>query len=106
MKIKLLSKILLGIVAFVLLIILLIVVVAEPLIRNKIRTELNEYSSDYFINVDKVHVSLFKSGLELETITISSKLKQDGHPNLKGEIASLKIKGINLLKVMFKKEIY
>ena len=106
MKIKLLSKILLGIVVFVLLIILLIVVVAEPLIRNKIRTELNAYSSDYFINVDKVHVSLFKSGLELETLTISSKLKQDGHPNLKGEIAFLKIKGINLLKVIFKKEIY
>jgi len=106
MKIKILSKILLGIVAFVLLIILLIVAVAEPLIRNKIRTELNEYSNDYCINVDKVHVSIFKSGLELETITISSKLKQDGHPNFKGEIASLKIKGINLPKVMFKKEIY
>lgn len=105
MKIKLLSKILLGIVAFVLLFILLIVVVAEPLIRNKIRTELNKYSSDYLINVDKVHVSVFKSGLELETLTIFSKLQQSGHPNLKGEIASLKIKGINLLKVLFKKDI-
>ena len=105
MKIKLLSKILLGIVAFVLLFILLIFVVADPWISNKIRVKLNEYSSDYLINVDKIHVSLFKSGLELETLTISSKLQQGGHPNLEGKIASVKINGINLLKVLFKKDI-
>jgi hypothetical protein len=105
MKIKLLSKILLGIVAFVLLFILLILVIADPWISNKIRAKLNDVSNDYLINIDKVHVSVFRSGVELETVTISSKLQESGHPNLKGEITFVKIKGINLLKVLLKKDI-
>ena len=105
MKRKLLLRILLGIVAFVLLLMFLTAVIVEPWVGKKIRTELNANSPDYLFKIDKVHVSIFKSGLELETVTISSKQEQAGQPDLKGEIASIKIKGINLLKALYKNDI-
>ena len=91
-------KILLGIVTLVLLIIFLTIVFVEPWVGKKIRAELNEKNKDYMVEIDKVHILIITSGIELESITICSKQEHGGDRDLNGEIASIKFKGINLAK--------
>ncbi len=98
-------RIILGITAFVLLIILLTTVVVEPWIGKQIQTSLGEISDDYQITVEKVHVSILRSGVELENITLLSKQENEGKPDLTGEIESIKFKGIHRMKALFRKEI-
>jgi len=98
-------KILLGIVILVLLIKLLTIVFVEPWVGKKIQAELNEKSRNYQVEIDKVHILMISSGIELEDITISSKQENVGDRDLNGGIASIKFKGINLAKAIFKKDI-
>ena len=105
MKRKLFFKILLGIVTLVLLIKFLTTVIVEPWIGKKIQATLNEKYSDYIVKMDKVHISMITSGIELENITIYSKQEHGGDRALNGEIASIKFKGINLMKATFKNDI-
>lgn len=93
-----------GIAAFVILIVFLTKVVFEPWIGKKIQTSLNENSGNYLIKIEKVHVSIIRSGIELENITLLSKLENEGQPGLSGEIESVKFKGIHLIKALFKKD--
>jgi len=104
MKRKLLLKILLGIFALVFVCLLLTKVLVEPWIGKKIQTTLNKSNKDFIVEIGKTHISILKSELELENITISSKTEQQGIPDLKGEIESIKIEGINLTKAIFKKD--
>lgn len=104
MKQKQFLKILLGIVTFLLLIILSTTIFIEPWLEGKIQVALNESSKDYRIEVGKVHVSLISSGVELDSITISTK-HEVGNGEVNGEILSIKFNGINLAKVLFKKGI-
>jgi hypothetical protein len=76
----------------------------EPWIGKKIQTTLNESNKDFIVEIGKIRISIFRSELELKNITISSKIKQQGIPELNGEIESIKIEGINLTKAIFKKE--
>jgi len=105
MKRKVLVRILLGIAAFVLLVMLLTKVVVEPWIGRKIQTALNEKSGDYLIKIEKVHVSILRSGIELKNITLQSKPENGGQSDLTGEIESVKFKGIHLIKAIFRKDI-
>jgi hypothetical protein len=106
MKRKIYLKILLGIVTVVLLIIFVTKVFVEPWIGKKIRAEMNEENRDYLIEIDKVHIMMITSGIELESITICSKQEHGGVRDLNGEIAYIKFKGINLSKAIFKNDIY
>ena len=63
MKRKIVLRILFGIIAFVLLVLLLTKVVVEPWIGKKIQTSLDENSGEYIIKIEKVHVSIFRSGV-------------------------------------------
>jgi len=76
----------------------------EPWIGKKIQTTLNERNKDFIVEIGKIRISIFRSELELENITISSKTEQEGIPELKGEIESIKIEGINITKAIFKKD--
>lgn len=105
MKRKLLLKIFIGIAAFALLFIILLRVVVEPRVVKKIETSFNTDSSDYLMKIDKVHISIILTSIELENVTLISKLEHGGHPDLTGEIASIKFRGIKPLKAIFKKEI-
>ena len=104
MRKKIFVSIILGIAAFVLLIVLLTKVVIEPWIGKKIQASLNENSIAYQIKIEKVHVSIFRSGVEFENITLNSKPENYEQPGLNGEIESVKIKGIHLMKALFKKD--
>ena len=48
--------------AFILLLMLLTKVVVEPWIGNKIQTSLDENAGDYLVKIEKVHVSILRSG--------------------------------------------
>ncbi len=105
MKSKKVLIFLAGIVVFVLLLISMMTVVVEPLVRKKIQTAFNENSSDYQIKIDKVHISIIHSGIELENITLQSKQTHGDIHDMTGEIASVSFKGIKLAKAIFKNDI-
>lgn len=98
-------KISLGIVALVFSILVLTKVLAEPWIGKKIEVILNEKFSDYRFGVGKVNILFLKSGMTIENLTINSMQEQNGFKDLTGEITSISLKGINLSKVLFKKDI-
>jgi len=98
-------KILLGMVALVLLIKFLSTVFVEPWVGKKIQAALNDNKRDYIVKIGKVHILMLASGIELESITISSKQEHEGDRDLNGKIASIKFKGINLAKFLVKNDI-
>jgi len=98
-------KTLLGIVTTVLLIAFLTTLLAKPWVRKKIVTALNEENSDYLVTIDKISTSMITSGIELEGIIIRTKKDYVGVIELKGEIGSIKLLGINLIKAIFRKDI-
>src|SRR4030043_1626948 len=104
MKRKIYLKILLGIVTFLLLIKFLSTVFVEPWVGKKIQAALNDNKRDYIVKIGKVHILMLASGIELESITISSKQEHEGGGDLNGKIASIKFKGINLAKFLVKNE--
>jgi hypothetical protein len=77
----------------------------EPWTGKKIQAALNEKIRDYMVEIDKVHILMITSGIELDSITICSKQEHGGDRDLNGEIASIKFKGINLAKAIFKNDI-
>src|SRR5665647_3923163 len=98
-------KIITGIVVFVLLLLIVIKVVVEPWIGNKIESKFNEKSKDYVVSIDKVHISIFTSSIELDSITLNAKQEPGVDRVLNGQIASIKLKGISFWKALFKKDI-
>lgn len=77
----------------------------EPWIGRKIQTAINESNKNISVEISKVHFSIWRSGLELKNIIITTKPEQKGVGNLRGEIASIKFEGISLAKAIFKKYI-
>lgn len=98
-------KILIGIVAFVLLLFILKSLVIEPWIGNKIAAKFNEKNKDYIVEIDKVHLSIFPFGVEMDSITILSNQDSVVDRILNGQITSIKLIGISLSKALFKKDI-
>ena len=102
---KLVLKIFIGIVGLVLLSLITIKVVVEPLILKKIQSAVNENNKDFNVQIGKVHLAIFSSGLELKNITISTKHEQIGIQDINGEIASIRFEGIQLRRAIFKNDI-
>lgn len=85
-------------------VLLLTKVVVEPWIGKKIQTSLDDRSDEYRVKIEKVHVSIIRSGIELKNISIHSNQENSAQSGLTGEIESVKFKGIHLLKALFKKD--
>jgi len=98
-------KIITGIVVFVVLLLIVTKVVVEPWIGNKIESKFNEKSKDYVVEIDKVHIFVFTSSIELDSITLHPKVGTGVDSVLNGQIASVKLKGIGFWKAIFKKDI-
>jgi len=96
-------KILVGAGAAVLLILFFITVLTKFWVRKKVETALNENNSDYLVTVDNINTSLILSSIELEGLKINSKNDSSEVLDLKGEIGSIKFKGIKSGKAIFKK---
>lgn len=102
---KIFLKFIVGILIFGFLLLLSTKVFIEPWVAKKIQSLLAKSDSNNITKIGKVHISWIPSGLELKNITIRPKSEQIANPNLKGEIESLKISGINLINILFKKDI-
>ncbi len=98
-------KILITIVTAVLLAAFLITLFVKPWVRKKIEAALNEENSDYTVTIDKISTSLIPSGIELKGINIRTKEDYGGIIDLKGDIGSIDMEGINLIKAIFKKDV-
>lgn len=98
-------KILAGIVATISVIFLLPPLFIKPWVRNKLEKLFNAENSNYIVTIEKVKVSIILSGIELKGIKISSKCDKSGNIDTEGEITSLKLNGISLTKVIFKKAV-
>ena len=98
-------KIIPGIVVTVILIAFLTALLGKPWVRNKIGAAFNENNSDYIVTINKIKTSILPPGMELEGIKIRSKQDYNRIIDLNGEIGSIKIKGINLAKAFFKKDV-
>jgi len=102
---KIILRVILGISAFIVVIMVLTTFVAEPWARNKIETAFNENSVDYRLKIGRVHISILRSAIELEDITLFSIRQHNSIPDFKGEIKSVHLLGINLSKALFKSDI-
>ncbi len=74
-------------------------------LENKIESRLNEKYVNGIFDIEKVHVLFFSSGIELRGISFRTKDAEAGERKTELLIASVKIKGLNLVKAIFKKEI-
>jgi hypothetical protein len=106
MKKKIFLIILVGLITLGLLFKFLTPIIFEPWIAKKIDAKLNEGNRNYIVKIAKVNISIFKSGLELNGITINSKQALEGDRDLNTEIESIKFKGINLAKAIFRHDIH
>ncbi len=78
-------------------------VILEPWVAKKIENALYEANSNYEVKIGNVDISMFSKAIELKRLTIFSNHKPESDHDLNGEIESIKIKGINLTKAIFKK---
>jgi len=99
-KMKVFIKILAGVVVAVLLIKLLTAIVFVPWLGRIMDAELNKENGNYIVEIDKIHILIVESGIELDGISIYSKQMHGGSPDLMAEIESLKLKGISLVKAI------
>jgi hypothetical protein len=96
---------LIGSVTLVLTVKLLTVIIAEPWLLKKIERGLNEKNKNYLVEIEKVKISLLSSGIEINNISISTKLKQKDKLDLSGRIDLIKFKGIRIAKALLRKDI-
>ncbi len=98
-------KILTGSAAAFLLIIILSAILVKSLVRNRIETMLAENRGGYSVTAEKIHISIISRGIILERIRIVTTIDSTLVLDINGEIGSIRLRGINLAKAIFKKEI-
>jgi hypothetical protein len=72
---------------------LLKVFVLEPWVKEKIQSAINKSTGAYLVKIEKVHISIIRSGIELKNISLQSKPEQNVGPDITGEIESLTLRG-------------
>jgi hypothetical protein len=105
MKKSTILKIIIGIVAIIVLLRISIPLLVEPWIERKIVSTMNEEMGDYIVEVDQVNVNIFKSRIDLENISIRPRQEHVDRSNFIGDISSIKLKGIDIVKFIIKKNI-
>ena len=105
MRKKTYLKIISTIIILVVLVKILTVLVAEPVIKNKIVSSLNEKNKMYIFEIGRIHISFIYRGLKIDDITISSSWKTASGNAMNGKIESIDIKGISIAKAIFRRSI-
>src|SRR4051812_18659025 len=101
MRKKSFVKILSGIIVFILLFTAFILLFVEPWIEKKIQNAISNINSDYVITIEKTDVVFLPPGVAWEGISIKSKSKY----GLDAKIQSIKFKGVDLIKFLFKNDL-
>ena len=105
MKIRLSIKIFIGLIILVLMLFFIAKTLFEPWLIKKIEGTFNSRSENYLIQINKVHISTFASNIEIDKIEISPKQAIGDTSSLKGEITSISINRINIIKALLNKDI-
>lgn len=84
---------------------LILWMIVQPWIRNKVELTLNNSSSAYRIEIDKVKLSILPTSIKFKSIAIYAKSENEAIPQSVGNVSSVKLKGINLFSALFKKDI-
>lgn len=106
MKKKLLLKIFVWVITLVFFVKLLTVILFEPWLGGIVVAELNKENRNYIVEIKKLHILIFQSGLEIEGVSISSKqLIGDAH-DFKAEIETVKLEDIKIAKAILRHDIY
>ncbi len=95
----------LAIVFLVLLTKLFVMVVLNPLVKQKIESKVNEKIPGYHVEIQKVNISIISPGIELNNllfVPVQDSLDASGFT---GEVGTLSIRGVNLMKLLFKSSI-
>jgi hypothetical protein len=106
MKKNFLLRILVGVIAFVLLLKFLTVIIFEPWLERIIVAELNDENRNYVVEIKKLHILIIRSGVQIEGVSISSNQVHEDDHDFKAEIETVKFKGINLFKAIFRHDIH
>lgn len=72
MKRKTVSKILIGLLAFIGLFLITLNFFIEPWLKEKITTAVNGKNDDYFIEIECIDISLLRPGIELKSISMQT----------------------------------
>jgi len=104
MTYKLVLKIFIGIIGFVFLSLITVRVIVEPLILKKIQAAFNENNKDFILKIGKVHLSVLSSTLEMEHLAINTRPEKKANQDINGEVASIRIEGIHLMKAIFRND--
>ncbi|MGE5448087.1 MAG: hypothetical protein ACM3PR_06970 [Bacteroidales bacterium] len=98
------TKILLATIAFAISVILAAPLIVNPILKKKILLTLHQKYPGYDITIDKVRWLFIPSQLTLTGISVASKAAGENKRYLKGEIASVRFKGIKNIKALFLRE--
>ncbi|MCX6231248.1 MAG: hypothetical protein NTZ33_06870 [Bacteroidetes bacterium] len=91
-----------GIVTLILLLLISIPLVIEPILEKKIRTLIQDKSTNYIVKIAMVKVNIYKSSIDIEGISIFSRIKNIKNQGVTATIASVNFNGISLFKAVFK----
>lgn len=105
MKGRVILKWVIGFLAIGLFIQLIVWVVIQPWVRNKVEITLNNNNSGYIFEIDKVKISIWPTSIMVKSIEIYSKLENEISPHSVGVVSSVNLKGINVFRALFKKDI-
>lgn len=83
---------------------LILITIVEPWAEKKIQAALNNQNSDYVVEIEQVHISVFLGGIDLEAIKIYSKEDTGITHSVYGEIAWIKLAGISRFNALFKND--
>lgn len=97
-------KILVATIAFAVTVILAAPLIVNPILKKKILLTLHQKYPGYDITIDKVRWMLIPSRLTLTGISVASNANAENKRYLKGEIASVRFKGIKNMKALFRRE--
>ena len=105
MKIRLSVKIIIGSLLFVLMLFFISKALFEPWLIRKIEDTFNSRSEKYLIKIDKAHISVFKSRIEIDKIAISTKQAIGDSSDLQGEIIAISINQVKIVKALLNRDI-
>ncbi|MFA6126811.1 MAG: hypothetical protein WC699_05865 [Bacteroidales bacterium] len=95
----------LGIAVLLVLIKVSINLIAEPWAGRKMEKAVNGRGGNFNVEIGAVHFRIFKSGIDLEKVTIHSNQEPITGRNFHGEIASVRFNAISLLRLIFKNDV-
>ncbi len=101
MKRKTIIRIIITISCISVLLFAVAILFVQPWADKKIRSALSEQKSAYLIDVEDIHVSLFRREVKLDNIRISPRDSIVNGDGLSGKINSISCSGMHLFKILF-----